>query len=443
MRLTRHAWLLLATALGFDARTPASGQVRSRPDDAFALAYRYALPVYEIARVRYALQLDPLAPVRLSSNHLFHGRALAAPASRLITTPNADTLYSLAFLDLRNGPVRVDVPDTDDRYYSLAFMDCYTNNFAYVGRRTTGTRAGSYLVTGPHAARGKSGPAVIAAPTADVLLLARILVRGPDDLDAVRRLQQGFVVRGPATAPRPLASTPAPGSGERFVAIVNGVLADNPPPGADATVLQSIAAVGVGPSTEPLRAELRRAWNERFSALERAFAATVRAGRTIAHGWSYPPVDIGRYGTDYDARARTALVGLLANVREEDMDLGAVADAGGAPLDARGSYRLRLPARMPVDAFWSISVYERQPDGRLYFADNPLHRSVIGDRTRELRRNADGSLDLFIQRDPPAPERRTNWLPLPAGPFALMMRNYQPRPELLDGRFRYPAVERA
>jgi hypothetical protein len=102
-----------------------------------------------------------------------------------------------------------------------------------------------------------------------------------------------------------------------------------------------------------------------------------------------------------------------------------------------------LPAGgLPVDAFWSLTLYERTPEGQYFLVDNPLQRYSIGDRSPGLRRNADGSIDLYVQHATPEPEREANWLPAPRGPFALSMRAYQPRGELVSGRFRLPAVER-
>jgi hypothetical protein len=106
-------------------------------------------------------------------------------------------------------------------------------------------------------------------------------------------------------------------------------------------------------------------------------------------------------------------------------------------------YRLHVPKDLPLDGFWSLSMYEAQPDGRLFFADNPLHRYAIGDRTRELRRNVDGSLDILIQKGTPAADQIANWLPVPtSGRLQLTLRLYQPRAELLDGSFSFPALER-
>jgi hypothetical protein len=408
------------------------------------LAYRYALPLYEISRLRYQLQFDPAHPRHLPPNYLFHRRNLASPQDRLITAPNADTLYSLAIVDLSGGPVRIDVPDTGGRYYSLALIDAYTNDFAYIGRRATGTRAGSYLLVGPEEkAGGRDGLPILRAPTPIVVLLVRILVDGPEDLDAVHRLQDGFKLTALGIPPRRSAPiAPVPDSGENFVAVVNQALAENPPPPVDAPVLDRIGTVGIGPHAAPFGAELRRAWNDHFAEAQRSLAAATKSRRELINGWLYPPADEGNFGTDYDTRAAVALAGLFAHRREENVAVGAVADNTGLPLDSSHRYRLRLPARMPVDAFWSLSIYAVQPDGRQYFAENPLHRYAIGDRTPGLRRNADGSLDILIQRNPPEAGWEANWLPMPDGPFRLALRNYQPRPELLDGRFRYPSIER-
>jgi hypothetical protein len=137
-----------------------------------------------------------------------------------------------------------------------------------------------------------------------------------------------------------------------------------------------------------------------------------------------------------------ALGGLLALTREEAIYGTAVTDSAGRALDASHRYRLHVPAHLPIDAFWSISSYEVEPDGRLYFFDNPLRRYAIGDRTSGLKRNADGSIDILVQRDPPASDQTANWLPVaPSGQGRLTLRLYQPRAEILDGRFAFPALE--
>jgi hypothetical protein len=422
------------------AETPATAQDAQQT---VSLAYRYALPVYELARLRYQQSLNPANPNRLPLNTLQHARQLADHNSRWVTAPNNDTLYSSANLDLRSGPVRIDVPDFGSRYYSIALVDAFTNNFAYIGKRTTGTHAGSYLVAGP----GWNGAApegvhLIHAPTPDVFLLVRILIDGPEDLEAVHKLQDAIRLTGPTLlhdAHAPLA--PVPNDGPNFVAVVNQALRDNLPPAQDAAILANISRVGLWPGAPALSAENEALWKSSFAQAQAELRNAKRPFR-LADGWSYSPAEIGDFGTNYDLRAAVALSGLLALTPEEATYGSAILDAKGHKIDGTRRYRIHVPKEVPVDAFWSISIYEVEPDGRVFFADNPIHRYAIGDRTRGLKRNADGSIDILMQRDKPAGNLLANWLPAPASGHAhLSLRLYQPRAEILNGSFAFPALE--
>jgi hypothetical protein len=164
---------------------------------------------------------------------------------------------------------------------------------------------------------------------------------------------------------------------------------------------------------------------------------------TIVEGWNYRTGDLGNFGADYAFRAVVAVVGLAALTPAEAIYNNAVSDKDGQPLQSDQHYRWRIPPRgLPVDAFWSLTAYEETPDHALYFADNPIHRYAIGDRTPGLVKNADGSIDILIQHQAPAGALAANWLPIPAGPVKLTLRTYQPRDELLQGRFRFPGIER-
>jgi hypothetical protein len=159
-------------------------------------------------------------------------------------------------------------------------------------------------------------------------------------------------------------------------------------------------------------------------------------------GWIYPKPDLGDFGQDYLYRARVALGGLGALPTREALYLRAVGPDGRGFFPGDGAYRLSLPGELPADGFWSLTLYEAAPDGQLFLADNPIGRYAVGDRTG-LRRGPDGGYDIWIGRTDPGGARSDNWLPGPArGPFALVLRAYLPRPELIDGRFRLPAVER-
>jgi len=410
-------------------------------------AYRYALPVYEIARLRYRQSLDPANSRRAPLNTLTHSRALADHNSRWVTTPNNDTLYSSANLDLRAGPVSIEVPDFGTRYYSVALMDEYTNNFAYIGSRSTGTKPGLFWVVAP-GWKGElpKGSGVIQAPTPNVTLLVRILVDGAEDLPAVHALQDGIRLTAPAPAPVAQAViVPVANDGVNFVEVVNQALGANPPPAADSAELARLARVGVCPGGTPLTPELAALWKTSFAKAQARLRTDLSLGhsRKLVSGWSYSAPGIGNFGTDYELRAAVALGGLLALTREEAVYGVAATDSEGRPIDPARAYRLHVPAALPLDGFWSLSIYEVEDDGRLFFADNPLHRYAIGDRTRGLQRNTDGSLDLLIQREAPPEGQRANWLPTPqAARIRLALRLYLPKQDLLEGRFSFPALER-
>ena len=163
-------------------------------------AYEYGFPIFEEARLVYLYSYSPDNPQRVPVNSFGHRRALADPTARTVTTPNNDTLYSSAIIDLSAGPIRLDVPDFGTRYFSITFLDAYTNTFAHLGTRIDGGRGGSYLIVGPDW-KDTLTEGVIQAPSNHVIAIARILVEGPTDYDAVHRLQDSLKLSAAAPAP--------------------------------------------------------------------------------------------------------------------------------------------------------------------------------------------------------------------------------------------------
>ena len=440
---TRLAAALLSGAVAVSAACAAAPD--AVPDAAtFEEAYVYALPVFEIARTRYAG--TALRPADKSAlNRLMHRRTLSTHENRTVTTPNNDTLYSQAFLDLSRSAVEISTPDFAGRYFSIAFMDAFTNNFVTVGRRTTGTRPQHYLVVGP-GWKGSAQPGVtlIHAPGNWVWVLVRILIQGPEEYAEVQRLQDAIVLNVVTPfAPEP-AIAPTPDDAENFIAVVNQALGLNPPPPADRAVLERIARVGIGPGLSVPDGAVLQSWKTQFPTLRKHLFDTFESLQppTVHDGWNYRTADLGNFGTDYPFRAIVAIVGLAALEPAEVVYSNAVGDKDGNPLLSDRHYRWRIPpGGLPVDAFWSLTAYEETPQGALYFADNPIHRYAIGDRTRGLLKNPDGSIDVLIQHDPPQGPLAANWLPIPSGPVKLTLRAYQPRAELLDGRYRFPGIE--
>ena len=320
-------------------------------------------PIYEMMRLRWNYFEDPKNPARSVANEITHGRTLIDHTRRVVTTPNNDTLYSRTILDLSIGPVQLHVPDTNGRYYSLAFYDIFTNNFAYIGRRLTGTREGDYLVVGPHWQETlPTNVRVIRSPSNDVLVLARIVVDGEVDLPAARAVQDG--VRVSATrkevSARPKGMVPIASDPASFVAVVNQALSLNDVPSYEKPLLEKFASVGICGSKcswDELPTTIRAQWNERFPAMLAALKKPLAGDAKPVDGWYYNPPHIGNFGTDYTYRAIVALNALLALEPVEAVYPSAETDTRGDAFTGARRYQLHIPiGGIPVDAFWSLSM---------------------------------------------------------------------------------------
>jgi hypothetical protein len=401
-------------------------------------AWLYGLSAIEMAATR-----TRMLGMGQVTNSLLHVPMLADHRHRAVTTPNCDTLYSTAQIDLSAGPVSFVLPAAGERYLSLALMDAWSNNFAVLGTRTTGPDGGRFTLVGPGEA--VDGPDVVRAPTNHVWALARVVVAGPHDMDAARAVQTQISMQGPAAAPAE-AMADRRASWQDYFASLSKLMAINPPPVTDRALLARVAALGLGPDFDPARFGPEEATQIEAGVAQARAAARGGgglSGEAFIEGWAYPAARLGDYDQDYMLRAAVALGGLAALPLAEATYLRAGAPQGGALFDGARSWRLHFPADrlIPVDSFWSLSLYEATDDGQFFFTDNPLDRYAIGDRTLGLTYNDDGSLDLWIGHDSPGADRESNWLPAPAGPFALFMRAYLPKPQLLDGRYRLPPVE--
>lgn len=440
--------------------------IKSTPaaDDLFRIAVdavQFALPLYEMARMRSATcpRIDqagrfagrsPESTLRWA-NHWVHSRKLLGPSDRQVVTPNNDTLYSSAWFDLSRGPVLIQVPEMRSRYYVLGLLDMYTNPFGYIGSRTTGNAAGTFLLHGPGWC-GEVPPEVraLSCPTNTVWLIGRILVDGEDDLAAAIALQDQLMIK---TAPDSDARVPSLieagmqpkerfGDPERFAQIVNGVLACDPPPHEAMGDVERFAECGIGPNLEA--SQLSGAQRD---ALERAIRHVTQElsgapPAALGGGWALP-VDVSEsFGTDYRKRAQVALNYIGALGIEEAMYIVADRDAQGALLDGDATYVLRFaPGAAPqTKAFWSLTAYEK---ATCMLVENAIGRYSVGDRTRGLTLDADGGLSIAISaREPAEPTLRRNWLPAPPGRFYLALRLYVASAAHLKREFAYPPIER-
>ena len=440
----------------------------------------YTFPLFEMLRMRANTaprrnaegafaDADPGGSRRWLNTFAHSRRLLKAGQSRVVT-PNYDTLYSSAWLDLADGPLVLEAPDTDDRYYVLGLLDAYTNPFAHLGRRTTGTAARQFWLTPPDwTGTVPQGLHHVPCPTPMVWIIGRLLVDGDADVARANALQDGFRIRpaqGNATAgvsrDTGAAAPGLPDDAAAYFARVASGLRENPPAAAHADIRDACARLGLGPHGDgpqgwdaPTRAAIQAA----YTAARDDLARGARGVRTAATGteparadtaeapqaeaprgsWVMPVMLGESFGTDYRTRARIALGYIGALCSAEAVYPMAYVDADGQALDGTRRYRLRFtPDTLPpVDAFWSLTLYATAD---FMLVDNPLDRYAIGDRSRHLQWGEDGSLEIRIQHE--APADTANWLPAPAGGFYLCLRAYQPREPLLDGTHALPDVER-
>jgi hypothetical protein len=419
-------------------------------------AYVYAYPL-----VLMGLTKRVMTNRGLPLNRFFHAQAFPTPEAKTIIRPNVDTLYSTAWLDLSEGPVILSVPDTGGRYYLVQLLDAWTETFASPGARTTGTKAGDFAIVGPGwKGRLPEGAREIRSPTNVVWALGRTQTNGASDYENVRQIQRGFKLTrlsdwgrpatSPSASPRDPSvdiNTPPPQQVARmdartFLKAFADALKANAPHAADAPLLAELKLIGIEAGKDfdatGLAPDVSKGLERAIKDAPKQIAAGFAERRTVSNGWAYS-TKIGRYGTAYVDRAAIAMFGLGALEPEDAVYGFGDVDSAGRSLNGGSHYVLHfdMGALPPVRAFWSVTLYG--PDG--FFVGNPINRYAIGDRDK-LAFNQDGSLDIYIQRERPEAGKESNWLPAPEGEFNLAMRLYWPKPDVMSGAWKPPAVRR-
>lgn len=381
---------------------------------------------------------------------------------RAVPRTGLDTLFAVAWADLDHEPLVLSVPDTGGRYYVIALFDMWSNVFASIGSRSTGTAAQSFLIAGP---RWQGTPPadvkqVYRSPTRFVWVNGQMLCNGPADYDAVNALQKQYKLTPlsawgqPYTPPAEVRVTPGVDTKTPPAAQVQkmdaaayfGRLArlmkDNPPAAADAPMVAKLKDIGIVPGQDFDFAALDPGTRHGLQRAMDGFALLEKGVKMLKtdNGWIVMPKDMANYGTDYVTRAGIALVGLGAILPVDIQYPTAFDDGDNKPLDAAHRYVLHFDKGQtpPTNVSWSISMYD--PQG--YYVPNKINRYNLAG-WMPLTHNADGSLDIYIQTESPGADKESNWLPAPAsGPFNLVIRDFWPKEAMLDGSYKVPPVRR-
>lgn len=435
-------------------------------DEALAIAveaYIYLYPLVLMEATRRQMTNLPLGekPSFGPMGAFSHSRTFPDATFRAVVRPNFDTLYSIAWLDLTSEPMVVSVPDTQGRYYLLPLYDMWTDAFAVPGARTSGTGSKHFLIVPPDwSGELPVGLEAIKAPTRLVWVIGRIQTNGPQDYEAVHRIQDGLAITPLSRwglEPLPVDAVVDPTvdmttppmeqvhgmTGHEFFTLAAGLMKMHPPHMTDWSIVARMQRVGLEPGRdldyEGLDPVARGALDAAPAQARDRIRGSLPHLAPVVDGWQTIGDPMGVYGNSYLHRAQVAMIGLGANPPEDAVYPINVTDSAGNPLDGDHEYVLHFEAAElpPAQAFWSVTMY----DAEGYPTANPLDRFALGDRD-PLVYNEDGSLDLYLQHESPGTELEANWLPAPRGPLGVTMRLYAPEVEALDGRWSPPAIER-
>jgi hypothetical protein len=430
-------------------------------------AYIYAYPLVTMELTR-RVSTDVTAPegVFAPMGQFAKLRQYPDASFNTVTAPNADTLYTV-WLDVSKEPWVISIPDLKGRYALFPMLDGWTEVFHVPGKRTTGTAAQKYAITGPGwSGTLPTGVTEYKSPTGMIWLLGRIYCTGtPQDYKAVHALQDQMAAVPLSSYGKPY--TPTPGTvdssidkktavreqvnamdGASYFKLFAELLKTNPPTADDAPMVAKLGKIGIvpGQSFDPSKLEpgvaagIRKAPKPAQEKIAAWMKESLVAGDAkLENGWTFT-TKTGVYGTNYLQRALITWFGLGAN-RPED----AVYPTSGGPkliekYNGANKYVLHFDKgeMPPVDGFWSVTMYT----AKYFFVDNPLNRYNVSQRDK-FKTNADGSTDIYVQADSPGKDKESNWLPSPKDDFVLMMRLYWPKeedPTILNGSWKIPEV---
>jgi hypothetical protein len=444
---------------------PAPGTTDWRETYAYSLgmqAYIFGFPWVYLPSLRWNWvtvpkpegSVTPYAPL----NHFYNVRKLADASYRDGGSPNNDTLYSIAWVDVSKEHVVLSHPDMGERYFTFEMASADSDNFAYVGKRVTGSSAGSFAIIGPNWKRSLP-PGLMGLPPSrsnSVLILGRTLVDSPSDVPNVTELQDQYKLE--PLSLWGLHNVTLPESRDVWAPFdeksdplaewktMNRAMTEDPPEPRLEKLTELFSKIGIGPGREidtldePTKRGLARAATDGRTLLNEVIKSGLLGTRV--NNWNIPPKSLGRAGLVDDFLLRASLqclAGIIANDPEEAIYINTTLDSDGVALDGGKKYVLRFPPGQlpPVNGFWSITLY----DLTYNLTPNPINRYSIGNRTAGVKQDADGGLTIFIQAASPGKDRESNWLPTTqSGGFYLILRTYLPGPDIAQQKWAPPGV---
>ena len=442
---------------------PDFAEIRSIAEEGFI----YGLPIVMNYAVMYEYCVDKNSgQYKAPFNQLFNEHRVFTYKDTAIVTPNSDTPYSLLWLDLRSEPYVLSVPVVEKkRYYSLMLNDGNTFNYGYIGSRATGNGSGDYLVVGPswNGQVPSEIKKVFRSSTQFSLVAFRTQLFNPKDMPNVVKVQSGYKARPlseylhqPAPPAAPAIEFPVINANlvkDNFFDYLDFALQFAPPGPEEKEIRTKLARIGVGPGKsfnfKDLSLEHKLEIGLGMKAGDKKVDEKVATlGRDI-NGWRVGSAfgDRSFYKGDWLLRAAAARAGIYGNDAEEAMYPMTKSLPNGEPLDgSKHNYTVTFKAGQypPVNAFWSVTMY----DGKTQFLiKNPINRYLFNSpMLSAMKKNKDGSLTIYIQRNSPGKDKEANWLPAPDGPIYLIMRLYWPKttpPSILppgEGTWQPPAI---
>jgi hypothetical protein len=430
----------------------------------------YGLPIVMNYAVMYEYAVDKNSgQFKAPFNQIKNEARVYTYKDTAVVTPNSDTPYSFCWMDLRAEPIVLSVPAVDPkRYYSVMLCDGNTYNYGYIGSRATGSEAGDYMVVAPDW-KGETPPGIrkiFRSSTQFSLVGYRTQLFNPGDMDSVKKIQSGYKVQPLSAylkqpAPRPVAKIDFPKINEElaktnFFDYLNFALRFAPAQENEKEIRAQLARIDIGAGKKfdfkNLSQEQKLALVEGMKEGERKVDEGVAKAGVAVNGWriSGLPGDSAHYNGDWLKRSVAAKAGIYGNDPSEAMYPFTRVDDHDLPLDgSKHAYTLTLPAGNypPVNAFWSVTMY----DGKTQLLiKNPINRYLINSpMLPQMKKNDDGSLTLYIQKDSPGKDKESNWLPAPNGSIYLVMRLYWPKtepPSILppgEGTWKPPGIVKA